>query len=591
MVKKVLLSEFLIVAPALSILTLGIYAGVLSHSFVAFDDLDYVVNNEWVRTGLSIENLSWAFSSLNANVSYWHPLTWLSHQIDCELFGSNAGSHKLVSALIHSINASLLYLFFRRLQFSTWTCLVITGLFAWHPLRVESVAWVSERKDLLCSLFTLITFHAYFNYTERPSAWRMLVVFVSFVSALMSKPMAVTIPALLILLDFWPLRRMKFGSRFQDLLQIIFIEKLPLLTLSIAISILTVIAQNSLGIVANTIDIPVAYRLANALASLWIYLLDFAYPVKLVAFYPYPNDFSLWPVLLSLTAFVLVTAVAIKFRSRFPHLFVGWIWYVLTLLPVIGLIQVGDQARADRYTYLSNVGILLPIAGSLTWLHCVRPRLISVFIGLLGTFMITITLQQIGYWKNSQTLFRRVLEHRPNSTMIRLGMIATLDRETQQDEVFHHLHRALQNEPESPHLHRVAASLYRHIGKIEAELIHLRKSLYWDPTQPTLQRRLAYILSAHPDPAIRRPNEAVSLAEAAHSNAKGASRESFDTWAIAEASRGHFSAARDLASRATQGSSAEVPTGMLHRLKLFDSSRPYIDYQLPARTHPGRHSK
>ena len=567
--------------------TLGIFSGVLDHTFVSFDDPDYVLGNEWIRGGLSFEGIVWAFTSLNSGISYWHPLTWISHQIDCEFFGLNAACHKVTSVSLHFLNSCLLYRLLRRLRFSVASTIAVSCLFAWHPLHVESVVWVSERKDVLSTVFAFATFHAYLSFVSRRTVYRYLTVLFLFGCAVMSKPMVVTLPVILILVDVWPLGRLSGREPRAVAWRRLIREKLPLICMSAAVSVLTVIAQDDLGIVRSSEEISMAYRIANALESYLIYFLKLGFPFGLAAFYPYPSEFSAVSVLIGLSFFVGMSALAYKSCKNHAHIAFGWVWYLVSSLPVIGLIQVGGQARADRYTYVPLVGLMLILFGGMNGWNK-RLRRVVCIVGVSGflIFLIPLTVRQVRFWKDSETLYRRAIIVAPTSAKMRLALLSTLDRGGQDKEVLTHLNKAIRAAPDSARVHTVAAVIHRLGGRLELEIVHLRKSLFWDPDQPDLLRRLAYLLSAHPDPTVRRPREAVRLARTAFLSGRGNRQEILDTWAIAEAQAGNFSVATRLSRRAIEMNPIEISLTLLNRLRLFEEQQVFVDPNLAPRNSP-----
>ena len=399
-------------AAALASATLAVYLPVLRNGFVSFDDHDYIVENVHVRTGLSWENTVWAMRSLEA--ANWHPLTWLSHQLDVQLFGLNAGGHHAVAALLHAINAVFLFLLLRRATGFTLRSLCVAALFAVHPLNVETVAWASERKSLLSFFLSLAAVAAYGWYAAAPGLRRYLAVVGCFAMALLAKPMAVTLPAVLLWLDYWPLERLpvpfqakdgiSFGRRFARL----FVEKLPLLAMSAASAAITVVAQRN-GKAFNTTGLlPLPLRLENALVSYTKYIFKIFWPNPLGYYYPHPagrlTGLAVFASLLLLSA---VSCLVWRYRER-RYLLFGWGLFLVTLVPVIGIVQVGLQAMADRYAYIPMLGLLIMVvwgAGE----ACERLLLPAAFPATAAAVVLAalslITLRQAGYWRDSVTLF------------------------------------------------------------------------------------------------------------------------------------------------------------------------------------------
>lgn len=387
-----------------------IYWQVSNFAFVSFDDPDYVYKNQVVKQGLTWFGVKWAFTSFYA--ANWHPVTWLSHMLDVSLFGLDAGAHHLTSLFWHLANALLLFIVLQRLTGAVGRSILVAALFAWHPLRVESVAWVSERKDLLCLFFWLLSLLAYHYYSLKPTCKRYLLLFIAAVLALMAKPMAVTLPFLLLLLDFWPLKRVNSVS-WQRLI----VEKIPLLILSIGVAVLTFMAQNQAGAVASSANFGIGQRLANALIAYVKYIELTFWPQDLAIFYRYQGLPSMVAVSGSLLLLALVTWWSIKERHKAPFLLLGWLWFLGTLVPVIGLIQVGGQALADRYTYFPGIGLgLFLVWGLGEW--CPLAARLKVGCGaflIAMLVLIPLSRHQVGFWHDSISLFSRALAVDPSN--------------------------------------------------------------------------------------------------------------------------------------------------------------------------------
>lgn len=389
------------VALALGLLTLVLYARTGGHGFILLDDAEYVRLNPVVRQGLTWEGVRWAFTT--GHISNWHPLTWLSHQLDVTLFGLNPGAFHLVNAGFHAVNAVLLFLLFLRLTGALWPSAFVGAMFAWHPLHVESVAWIAERKDVLSTLFLLLTLWAYAAYAARPGVGRYLVVFTCLALGLMSKPMLVTTPCLMLLLDAWPLGRVRQARDWGRLVA----EKLPLFALVAASCVVTFLAQQGGRAVVSMEVFPLSVRLANAVVAAGEYLLKTVWPVNLAVFYPHPGLRPWWQVGLALAGLGAVTALALAQARRRPFLAVGWFWYLGTLMPVIGLVQVGDQALADRYTYVPLIGVSLMLAWGGADLAR-RPGLaasVSAAAAIACALWYACSGVQLRHWRNDETLF------------------------------------------------------------------------------------------------------------------------------------------------------------------------------------------
>ena len=392
------------------------YLQTFGYGFVNFDDGPYVAENPLVQQGLTWSSVAWAFTATSAG--NWHPLTWLSHMLDCQLFGLRPGWHHLVNALLHGANTVLLFAVLRAMTGMTWRSALVAALFAAHPLHVESVAWISERKDVLSTFFGLWAVWAYARYTEAPSLRRYGLVAGFFALSLLSKPMLVTLPFVLLLLDVWPLKRFwaeglapvqnpKLGS--------LLLEKLPLLAMSAASSVVTFKAQHAAGAVVFIDVLPLSQRLPNAIAAYVGYLYKAFWPVHLAAPYPFPEQTSVTITLLAILVLAGITLGAGLLIRKRPWLAVGWLWYLGMLVPVIGLVQVGDQSMADRYTYVPLIGVFIMIAWSIpssafAAINRSQVKATVVVVAVVLTALATVTFAQVQVWKNTTTLFEHAVK-------------------------------------------------------------------------------------------------------------------------------------------------------------------------------------
>jgi protein O-mannosyl-transferase len=402
----------LLVCFGLVTITWAVFGQTLAYDFVNFDDHVYVYENPLVVRGLSTEGIIGAFTHTHA--LNWHPLTTLSHMLDCQLYQLKAGGHHLTNIILHTISVLLLFLLLKQTTNAFWQSAFVAALFAIHPLHVESVAWIAERKDVLSAVFFMLTLAAYARYARAPSAGRYLLVALLFACGLMSKPMLVTLPFLLLLLDYWPLSRLEgdksqVGSRVRKLIT----EKVPLFALSTCSCVVTLFTQRQ-G--QNPIDqLPVLWRLNNMFVSYLTYVWQMLWPVRLAVFYPHPNDrLPLVEVTLAIAFLVSVSLLTIFLRQTKPYLVTGWFWYLGMLVPVIGLVQVGEQAHADRYTYLPQIGLYIMI----TWAFRdflleptsrVRRAVVGVVASLTIVSLSVRAFGQASYWKNSETLWNHTL--------------------------------------------------------------------------------------------------------------------------------------------------------------------------------------
>jgi len=399
------------IALALAIVTSAVYAPVRGHRFVDYDDDEYVFRNPRVQAGLTAESVAWAFTAMEA--SNWHPLTWMSHMLDCQLFGLDPAGHHLTNLVLHTANVVLLFLVLASLTGGVWRSALVAALFALHPLNVESVAWVAERKNLLCTFFWILTLGAYGWYTRRPGPARYLAVAAGTVLALLSKPMAVTLPFVLLLLDFWPLARMSRAA-FGRLL----VEKLPLILLAALASAVTFQAHLQGGSLVAVEVIPPGARLANAVVSYVAYIGKLVWPVRLGVFYPHRESSLPTAHVIAAAAALLVATVAIlRGARRAPYLAVGWLWYLGTLLPVIGIVQVGTQAMADRYAYVPAIGLFLALAWGAAALASreIAARALGVVAVAALAALAVRTGRQIPVWRDSLTLFASTVAAVPDS--------------------------------------------------------------------------------------------------------------------------------------------------------------------------------
>ena len=397
-------------------ITLVVFGQTLRYDFVNFDDDLYVYKAPAIRAGLTVKGLALAFTSPHAR--NWHPLTTISHMLDCQLYGLKAGGHHATNVLLHTIAVLLLFRVLRQMTGALWKSATVAALFAVHPLHVESVAWVSERKDVLSAVFFLLMLGAYFRYTRARSVTRYLMVAVLFVAGLMSKTMLVSVPVILLLLDYWPLRRFEQLSLTNDRAKIaksgdqwrvtraLLLEKIPLLVISAGSCVITFVLQKrATGAIP---PLPFLWRIQNAFATYVIYIRETLWPTRLAVFYPHPNDtLTIWEILLAMTI------AAIVFRRKRPYLFTGWFWYVGMLVPVIGLVQVGEQGHADRYTYLPHIGLFLLavwLVANVTAVSQRRSRVVvpgAVIIVVLA--LAWAAFIQTSYWRNSETLWIHAL--------------------------------------------------------------------------------------------------------------------------------------------------------------------------------------
>jgi tetratricopeptide (TPR) repeat protein len=460
----------------LALVTLAVYLPALHHGFVEYDDQQYVTDNPRVQAGLSWTGLVWAFGFHAGN---WHPLAWLSHMADCQFYGARAGGHHLTSILLHIASTLLLFSVLNRMTNAMWRSAAVAALFAWHPLHVESVAWVAERKDVLCAFFWMLTLWLYVRHAARPSIARYLFALGSFVLCLMAKPMGVTLPFVLLLLDYWPLGRVTGdGWRVASVRRLV-VEKIPFLALSAIACVLTLRAQE-LAIV-STAGLPVSQRVAHALVAYNHYLVAMFVPQNLAVYYPYQIHLPTLTITCAIIVLGLTTLLALNMRCR-PWLMVGWLWYLGTLVPVIGLVQVGDQAWADRYTYLPLIGLFVAIV----WFACeiIKSRLVLQCASVIvAAGLIAATSAQLGYWQNTRSLFEHTDKVTPKNYMAITILGSLLAKEHKYDEAMGYYRTALRYSPGFPEAHFFLGNALDEQGKLDEAVAEYQKSLWFRPTQ------------------------------------------------------------------------------------------------------------
>jgi protein O-mannosyl-transferase len=433
-------------------MTFGIYAQVIGHQFITFDDDSYIKENPMVNRGVTLAGLAWAFTTFYK--SNWHPLTWIAHMIDSQLFGLNAGGHLLVNALIHVANTLLVFWFLLRATHARWPSALVAALFALHPLHVESVAWAAERKDTLSTLFGLLSLIAYVRYAEAPSHSRYAWTAITLALGLLAKPMLVTWPFVMLLLDYWPLRRLSQStSRKNFLVSIVPLlrEKLPLFALVTASAVITFLAQSHGGSVRTFDDAPVALCLSNALVSSAKYLLLAFWPNDLAVFYPFPRTgIPAWQIIGAAFLLIGITVFCVSQRRIRPYLIMGWLWFLGTLVPVIGLVQVGGQTMADRYFYIPSIGFFIALVFGLADIAKARHVASSVSAAIAGGVLLvlaTLTNAQIHRWSDSFTLFNHALAVTPLNLVAEQGLGLAMAKSGRYDEAAAHFEKALQINP------------------------------------------------------------------------------------------------------------------------------------------------
>jgi protein O-mannosyl-transferase len=605
---------FLLLAIAL------VFGQTLQHKFINYDDDEYVYANPQVAPGLTAHGIAWAFTQ--TCVGHWHPLTCLSHMLDCQLYGLHPWGHHLSNVLLHAASTILLFLVLRRMTGDLWPSAFVAALFAIHPLHVESVAWVAERKDVLSGLFFMLTLWAYVGYVRHPfSLARYLSVVALFALGLMAKPMLVTLPCVLLLLDYWPLGRFsrpavddaatdKRRSRLSMAMPLV-VEKLPLLVLTAVSCVVAPLTQKQ---AIESLDaVPLSARVANALVSYVAYLGQLFYPVGLAALYPHPGSaLPTWQVAGALVLMVSISVVVLVWRRRCPYLFVGWLWYVGMLVPVIGLVQLGHQSRADRYTYLTQIGLYIAVAWGVSQVsrHWPDRRWVCGMTSVIVVAIMAVCAwRQTSYWHDSTTLwthtlactsrnglahyscgvaladqgdvdaaiiqYRKALEIRPDFKEARVNLGGALASRGQIDAAIGHYQKVLEINPRNAESHYNLGVVLAGRGETDAAIAHFRKALEIRPDYAEAHTNLGVVLAGRgeTDAAIAHFQKALEIEP---DNKEPAI---LGTLAAAYAQAGRFPEAVRTAEQAIRLAAAAgdrpLAEQLRTRLELYKNGKPY----------------
>ncbi len=599
--------------------TLVAYEPIRHNYFVSYDDDLYIMKHPTVTGGITGDSIILAFTKLHA--ANWHPLTWLSHMLDYRLFGLNPTGHHLVSVAIHIVNALLLLWILKNITGTMWASAFVAAVFALHPLQVESVAWIAERKTVLSGLFWLLTMAAYIRYARRPGFSRYLVVLLVFGLCIMTKPIVITLPLVLLLLDYWPLDRIRWGHLHdkkarsrpdQKSIGWLTAEKIPLLTISAILGVLTVIAQQSGGAISTLDKVPLDYRIANAFISYVKYIGKLVWPSDLAVFYP-PSHLNLLNTTTVICAFIfiVISAISIYIGRRKKYITVGWLWFVGVLVPMIGLVQVGDQAMANRYMYLPMLGLLIIIAMAGKDLIAKLPQLktVAAITGAAAILsLLILTQMQVRHWRNSITLFEYALSVTEDNAITENSYACALFNEDRLDEAEKHFVNALRITPGFDtaliHLARIylkegryneAVSIYEELIKRNhktAELYYnlamafgiqekyndsikyFNKSLELNPNDPDTHKQMGIILLAAGE-----PNEAIGHAKRACELTGNKDAECLDALASGFAAAGRFAEAKATAEKALklarETGQEDLAGEIENRIKLYEAGQPY----------------
>ncbi len=578
---------------ALAALVLVLYWPATGGEFVSLDDPRYVFANEHVLGGLSWDAVGWAFGTVHA--SNWHPLTWLSLQLDATLWGGGPFGFLAVNVVLHALNTLLLFVALWRMTGALTASALVAALFAVHPLRVESVAWVSERKDVLSGTGWMATLLAYDWYARRPGRGRYALVAAALTLGLLAKPMLVTLPVVLLLLDWWPLRRLSAADpAARRRLASLLLEKLPLLAIAAAVAAATVVAQRSGGAVASLAQVPLALRLLNALAAYGAYLWKTVWPLDLAVFYPHagylPGDplaALRWPALGGAALLLGVSALVLAAARRRPYLAVGWLWYVLTLLPVIGLVHVGQQAMADRYTYVPLIGIAIMLVflarDAVRQWPRLRPLGLALAVVVLSAGALQ-TRRQIAVWQNSLTLFEHALAVTADNYFAHTNLAAVLVALRRDDDAVPHYEAALRIAPRYATALTGLASVLSRRGRIDDAAALNQRALAEEPDSPVMLSNQG---------AVRLQQDRLAEAQALFERALLGAPD----YAIAHANlgviafrRGEVGRAADHFRRAATLNPVSVAAHMNLGLAMLQLGRPAeaaVAFETVLRLHPG----
>ena len=493
------------------------FGRIAGNDFVNFDDPRYIIENPQIKSGINLQTIKWAFTAVV--VSNWHPLTLLSHTLDWSLFGANAYGHHLVSLLFHIGAVIFLFFFLYKTTSNIWPAAFAAALFALHPLRVESVAWVAERKDVLSMFFGMATIYAYTFYAESSKLSHYFLCLILFALALMSKPMMVTLPFVLMLLDYWPLKRWQKAlsapveNRFKLAGRLVW-EKAPFILLTIASSILTFWAQDKVNAITSIERLHFPERFSNAIVSCVAYLGKTFWPVNLAVFYPYDFFLPLWKILISGLILILITVVVLYYIKKLPFLFTGWFWYLGTLIPVIGLVQVGTQAMADRYTYLPSIGIAIILTwGILSLIKSMHKKILfPVGIAILAILAV-LTWKQCGYWKNSMKLFNNAVLVTKDNYLAHNNRGMVYAELGQYQLAINDYNETIRLKPDDNHAYINRGNAYNYLGQHQRAIEDYNQAIRIRPDNgsPYSNRGVAYFMQGNREFGCRDAQKACEL--------------------------------------------------------------------------------
>jgi tetratricopeptide (TPR) repeat protein len=542
-----------------------VFGQTIRFPFINFDDPEYVYEVPEINSGLSLHNIAWAFTHWPS--TNWFPLKNISHMLEFSVFGPNPGAFHVTNVILHVTSVLVLFLLLRRITGSIWRSAFVAAIFAIHPLRAESVVWIEERKDVLSGLFFVLTLAAYFRYTRKPSIGRYLTMSILFAAGLLSKPMLVTTPAILLLLDYWPLGRQRTEDRGQKSDSVwpkLILEKVPLILLAAVDAILSAGGIASAHSAAD--QLPFLARIGNALVSYVVYIWQMTWPVKLGVFYPYsPNGLPVWQPVAAAGLLIAVTISVFAMRKSRPYLFVGWLWYVVMLLPVIGIIQINLQSHADRYTYLPQIGLYLMVAWGIADLLRVwrfRTQLATAAATVVILAFAFVARIQASYWRDSEILWDRTIAVTKDNYFAHASLADLLMRRGRVNEAIEHSKEALRIRPGDANAENNLGLALLQTGDTKGAVAHLEKALEIDPGLMNAEVNLAWVLATSSDDSLRNGTRAVQLAEDVASRAGHANAIVLRTLAAAYAEVGRFNDAIAAAQQAIEIAKATGNEGL-----------------------------
>jgi tetratricopeptide (TPR) repeat protein len=566
---------------ALVAMTWIVFGQTIHYDFVNYDDVFYIHERPEIRSGLTLHGVIWAFT--HSHASNWHPLTSITHMLDCQLYGMKAGGHHFTNVVLHTIAVVLLFLVLRQMTGgpsspqdesvsprrpdrtdNLWRSAFVAALFAIHPLHVESVAWIAERKDVLSGVFFMVTLGAYLSYVRKPSLTRYMTMSILFACGLMSKAMLVTVPFILLLLDYWPLQRVVDLTSLRRAI----VEKIPLFLLSAGMSVTTFVAQG--GAVAPIEQIPFRMRVGNALVASVIYIWQLFWPRNITAFYPYDYHLPISRIALALGLLLFITVSVFVLRKKRPYLITGWFWYLGMLVPVIGLVQVGSQAHADRYTYLSQIGLYLALTWAVTdllknWRH--RREILGAGATIVIAVLACRAGTQTKFWRDSETLWRHAISATSQNYFAHAALGDFLITRNRAKEAIAQYQEALEIRPDKLETHnKVGLALFR-IGNPSDAITHWETVLEIDPHDLETESNLAWVFATCPEPSMRDGTRAVKMIQDVLTRSGARNAITLHTLAAAYAECGRFSEAISAAQEALDLAVAQANSALAADLR------------------------